>query len=69
MLGCGLVLAVVLGLAVLALFRIHDALHWYVTLSRFHGLLELVVIAFLVIRGEGLRPPGAPHPGRRSLSH
>jgi hypothetical protein len=52
--GLVLVLAVMLGLAALAVFRIHEALHWYVTLSRFHGVLELAVIAFLLIRGESL---------------
>ena len=58
--GCALVGAVILGLAGLALFRIHDALSWYVTLSRFHGLLELAVIAFLFVRGEDLSRSAAP---------
>ncbi len=49
--GCALVALVVVGLAAVALFRIQSALTWYITLSRFHGLLELAVIAFLVVRG------------------
>jgi hypothetical protein len=59
--GCAFVAAIIVGLAGLALFRIHAALSWYVTLSRFHGLLELAVIAFLFVRGEDLSR-GGPRP-------
>jgi hypothetical protein len=52
--GCGLIVAAMLGLAVLAVVRIGAALNWYLTLSRFHGLLELAVITFLLVRGEDL---------------
>jgi hypothetical protein len=52
--GCLLVGAAMLGLAVLSVFRIGAALNWYLTLSRFHGLLELAVIAFLFVRGQDL---------------
>jgi hypothetical protein len=52
--GCALVVLVIAGLAGLAVFRIREALGWYVTLSRFHGLLELAVLAFLFVRGERL---------------
>jgi hypothetical protein len=52
--GCGLIAASTLALMGLALVRIGVALNGYLTLSRFHGLLELAVIAFLVVRGDGL---------------
>lgn len=58
--GCVLVAAVMMGLAGLAVFRIGAALNWYLTLSRFHGLLELAVIALLIVRGRGLTMRKAP---------
>jgi hypothetical protein len=52
--GCALVLIAMLGLVWIALLKIQLALNWYLTLSRFHGLLELSVLAFFLVRGERL---------------
>jgi hypothetical protein len=56
-LGCGIVAVAMAGLAALASFRIGAALNWYLPLSRFHGLLELAVLTFLVVRGQDLSTP------------
>jgi hypothetical protein len=55
--GVTLVVVVALGLALLGLFRAHEALTTYLTLARFHGWLELAMLAFLFV---GRRP--APRP-------
>jgi len=48
-----LVILVAVGVALLSLFRVHEALTGYLTLARFHGWLELAMLAFLFVR----RPP------------
>ncbi len=50
-LGIAVVAAVALAIALLAVLRIHEALTWYLTLARFHGWLELAMLAFLFVRG------------------
>jgi hypothetical protein len=55
--GLTLVSVVALGLALLAVFRVHEALTTYLTLARFHGWLELAMLAFLFVRrGQAPRP-------------
>jgi hypothetical protein len=51
-LGVALVAVVVLGVALLGVLRIHEALTWYLTLARFHGWLELAMLSFLFVRGS-----------------
>ncbi len=65
--GCAIIAAAMLALGGLAVFRIGAALNWYLTLSRFHGLLELAVITFLVIRGEDLSAGRRKAPDLSSL--
>jgi hypothetical protein len=48
--GVTLVILVALGFALLSLFRVHEALTGYLTLARFHGWLELAMLAFLFVR-------------------
>ena len=48
--GVTLVVTGGLGLALLSVFRVHEALTGYLTLARFHGWLELAMLAFLFVR-------------------
>ena len=48
--GVAAVATVALGLALLALLQVHQALTLYLTLARFHGWLELAMLAFLFVR-------------------
>jgi hypothetical protein len=49
-----LVAIVAVGVALLGVLRIHEALMWYLTLARFHGWLELALLAFLFVRGSAV---------------
>jgi hypothetical protein len=49
-LGIGLVATVAIGVALLGALRTHEALTGYLTLARFHGWLELAMLAFLFVR-------------------
>jgi hypothetical protein len=48
--GLGLVTVLAIGFASLAVLHVHEALTGYLTLARFHGWLELAMLAFLFVR-------------------
>jgi hypothetical protein len=48
--GVALVTVVALGFVLLSVYRVHEALTAYLTLARFHGWLELAMLAFLFVR-------------------